>query len=69
MVDDYNFDLRLSAGVQYRIIDNMIIGLNAVYNHALTEYQYDPWEDGTFKPRQFGLEFSVIGEVLKSKHR
>jgi opacity protein-like surface antigen len=69
MVDDYNFDLRLSAGVQYRVIDNMIIGLNAVYNHALTESQYDPWEDGTYRPRQFGLEFSVIGEVLKQEHR
>lgn len=64
-VDDFNYDLRLATGVLYRINDNFLAGINAVYNHGLSEYQFSLWEAGTFKPRQVGVEFSFICEMAR----
>ncbi len=65
MINKFNYDLRLSTGIQYRFIQNMVAGISAVYHHGLNEYQYDPWENGIFKPRQIGIEFSIVAEIVK----
>ena len=61
-VDLYNFDMAMSAGLQYRIANYFIIGLHGKYIHYLSEYQWGI-ERGTFKPRQYGMELSLMYEL------
>jgi len=53
----YNYDLRISSGVQYHIAE-MHIGINAVLSKSITEYQ-GKYEYGKYLPYQIGLELAV----------
>jgi hypothetical protein len=62
-VDKLNLDLRLGTGVEYQFSDHLAVGLRAIYHHALTDYQDIDFEDGIYRPRQTGLEVSLIGGI------
>ncbi|MGB4847104.1 MAG: hypothetical protein WBP41_04250 [Saprospiraceae bacterium] len=61
-VNGYNFDYKIGTGLQYRFIPHFLIGLNGIYTGNINEYQDKYFEWGTFKPKQFGMEVSVLYE-------
>jgi len=58
-LNKYNFDYEISSGLQYKIIDQIILGVHGVFTDNLTEYQDKETVYGTFKPLMFGIEFSA----------
>ena len=58
-IDEYNFDYEISSGVQYKILDRVLLGVHGVFTDNLSEYQHKETVWGTYEPLMFGIEFSV----------
>jgi len=56
-INKYNFDLRLSTGVQYDF-GKLNLGMNIIYSRSINEYQAI-YEFGKYKPYQLGLELAI----------
>jgi len=65
-LNEFNFDYEISAGIDYRLDPEFIIGAHGLFISNINEYQDDSVESGTFKPKSLGLEFSIIYEFGKS---
>ena len=65
-VNTTNFDYEFSAGIDYRLDPELIIGAHGLFIGNITEYQQDESDRGTFLPKSIGLEFSIIYEFGKS---
>ena len=65
-LNEYNFDYEISAGVDYRLDPELIIGLHGLFTGNMNEYQDSDIETGTFLPKSLGLEFSIIYEFGKT---
>ena len=61
-VKEYNYDLRMALGVSYALTDHFNVGINGLFANALEAYQ-DEKVTGTYKPRQFGLELSLMYDL------
>ena len=58
-ISKYNFDMKLSYGATYNLAEDLNLGVNFVYFHALKDYQDKDLVRGVFNPRQYGLELVV----------
>ncbi|HEX5112511.1 MAG TPA: hypothetical protein VFV79_06680 [Saprospiraceae bacterium] len=65
-INNINFDYEISAGLDYRLDPELIIGVHGLFIGNINEYQVADYEYGTFKPKSLGLEFSIIYEFGKS---
>jgi hypothetical protein len=57
-VSDYNYDFRLSSGIDYAFSAAFNLGLNVVFSKALTQYQRKDIIEGEYLPYQIGLELN-----------
>jgi hypothetical protein len=58
-INKTNFDYEISTGIDYKIDPFFIIGLHGLYTANINEYQDKETVNGTYKPKQLGLEFSI----------
>lgn len=56
-ITEYNYDLRLSSGVQYNL-NNFRIGSNIVYSKSIGNYANE-YVGGEYKPYQIGVELEI----------
>lgn len=57
-INEYNYDVRLSLGIDYQIM-NFKIGSNFIFSNSLKEYQREEIMQGQYTPYQLGMELSV----------
>jgi hypothetical protein len=67
-IKEYNYDFRLSSGIQYKL-KNFSIGSNIVYSNSIGNYETE-YVRGEYKPYQIGIElgigYTLIGERKNS---
>lgn len=56
-INEYNFDFRLSSGIQYNL-NNFRIASNIVYSKSLGNYEKE-YVTGEYKPFQIGIELGI----------
>lgn len=66
-VKSVNFDYEFSVGLDYRLDPELIIGLHGLFTGNINEYQDESIEYGTLKPKELGIEFSIIYEFGKTQ--
>ena len=65
-IKTFNYDYEVSTGIDYRLFPKLIAGLHGLFTRNISEYQDPMVEIGTFKPKQLGVEFSMMYEFGKS---
>lgn len=58
-INKVNYDYEISTGLDYAIDPFLIIGLHGLYTGNINEYQDKDTVNGTYKPKEFGFEFSI----------
>ena len=62
-VKDYNYDYRISGGIQYEIVNSVTIGLKAIYTSNLNKNYLIHKANGTYRPKQIGAEVSITYDL------
>jgi hypothetical protein len=68
-IKKFNFDYEISTGLDYRIDSTLMVGLHGVFSSNISEYQENEELNGTYLPKQIGLELSVLYEFGKDNER
>ena len=58
-INKVNYDYEISTGLDYAIDPFLIIGLHGLYTGNINEYQDKDTVNGTYTPKEFGIEFSI----------
>jgi hypothetical protein len=64
VVKEHNYDVFFSTGLQYPILNDLLLGVNAKFNFALNNYLDPRFYIGSYKPIQFGLQVSIMYQFL-----